>query len=134
MRHRRFAPEPASVGRARAFIAGCVERYPEDFRDRALLLVSELATSAVVHARTNFDVTVADAAGRLRVGVRDHGHRAPAFAGDGRLFSSRGLRIVEVFADAWGFTERAEQGAQIWFTLEHRPPDGEMARIGATEP
>jgi hypothetical protein len=82
--------------------------------DAALLLTSELATNAVLHARTEFDVTVARLADVVRIAVTDGNTRlpqpcmAPADATTGR-----GLALVDAMASAWG-ADRHGRGKTVW--------------------
>jgi anti-sigma regulatory factor (Ser/Thr protein kinase) len=107
-----FQPTPESVRAARSFVASHV---PEGLRDRAVLLVSELASNAVVYAGTNpFEVRIRLAPSR-RIEIRDASGVLPAMLDpsfeDAR---GRGLRIVEALADAWGVCSD-ENGKVVWF-------------------
>ncbi len=124
----RFPAQPASVTAARGFVtdalrtAGAVERL-----DDARLLVSELATNAVVHARTDFTVTVHVGPGSLYLEVQDGAAGEPMLPGadvpepdeviDLRAEHGRGLRLVSVAADEWGF-RRTDHGKVVWFRLD----------------
>jgi len=84
------------------------------------LLVSELATNAVVHARSCFDVTVEKlACGGARVEVRDFGNGMPRVLHHEPIaLSGRGLQIVTSLARSWGIEERpAGTGKSTWFTV-----------------
>jgi anti-sigma regulatory factor (Ser/Thr protein kinase) len=82
------------------------------------LLVSELATNAVVHARTPFRVTVKMRSDLVRVEVSDQA------AGDLPVPSDvapdveggRGLLFVDWLADRWGYSATAG-GKTVWFEL-----------------
>jgi anti-sigma regulatory factor (Ser/Thr protein kinase) len=83
-------------------------------------MVSELATNAVLHAKSRFDVIVervSDSA--IRVEVRDFGHGIPRLlAGSTEAQSGRGLRIVALLAETWGVENRpGGRGKTIWFTV-----------------
>jgi anti-sigma regulatory factor (Ser/Thr protein kinase) len=91
------------------------------------LLVSELVTNALKHARTTATLTVAVATGMIEVGVADHGFgRAvipgqrgvdlPRVPGATRVLeaSGRGLIIVDALAEEWGVSAHAT-GKQVWF-------------------
>lgn len=88
-----------------------------ELADTAALLVSEVVTNAVLHARSQVHLTV-DCDGRaVRVEVADSSPAAPARrsftpnAGTGR-----GLLLVDELADAWGL-ERADDGKIVWFEV-----------------
>jgi anti-sigma regulatory factor (Ser/Thr protein kinase) len=90
--------------------------------DRVVLVVSELVTNAVVHARTTLEVWFAADDRSVAVGVRDFdldGWRlgrpeAPAGRADRTVpRGGRGLAIVDALADDWGMTETGD-GKRVW--------------------
>ena len=98
-----FAAEPHSVPLARAFVrselhARGAGRYGED----AALVVSELATNAITHARRPFVVRVLLRPGRARVEVSDPDE------------SGRGLFVVAAVARSWGVGTAAGRDPVIW--------------------
>ena len=138
---RRFPAACRSVGEARHFlveqIGGCCHRDVE----LLALMVSELATNAVQHAGTEFEVAVTmtpDAEGcDVLVRVTDEGpgfcalRVTPADAPHGR-----GLRIVESLAGAWGVEEQSgRSGKTVWFTarVESASVAGGAARREVTD-
>jgi anti-sigma regulatory factor (Ser/Thr protein kinase) len=120
-RSRHFSQEPSSVPVARQFVADSLAALEPGVGETAALLVSELATNAVVHASSDFAVTVVypTSSGRVRVEVVDGvpGQpmplRPPPTAPHGR-----GLLLVSSLAQEWG-VEGAGRGAgkTIWFEL-----------------
>lgn len=115
----RYDAEPDSPRLARWWLGDLLRRnhLEHDLHD-AVLLVSELATNAVTHARSAFEVVVSLADGRLRVEVTDADAGVPQVqwvpAG---ATSGRGLLIVETLAQAWGVSP-AEGGCKtVWFEL-----------------
>lgn len=91
----------------------------------ALLLVSELVTNAVVHARTEVALSLAVADGGLEVAVRDAAAdlslrpRAAVMSPDAPgspVEGGRGLQLLELLAETWDVTPSAE-GKQVWFRL-----------------
>ena len=128
---RRFPASAASVGQARRFL---LDRLPEgcaDDADALVLMLSELATNAVRHAATEYEVSVrvAGETGRVVVEVTDAagGYPAPQEpAGDAP--HGRGLHIVRTLADAWGIEmQRDRRGKTVWFSSTlpggHEPVD-----------
>ena len=72
----RFPSQPASVPAARRFVTEVlVEAGASSLLDDARLLISELAANAVLHAGTDFSVTVHLSVQRLYVEVRDGDRR-----------------------------------------------------------
>ena len=120
MRSELFPGDPSSVPAARRFIGECVEQLGLGSLPLVQLLVSELATNAVVHARSSFDVTVEKLrCGGARVEVRDFGDGTPRVLDhEPMAVSGRGLEIVRSLARSWGIEERpAGIGKSTWFTV-----------------
>ena len=84
----------------------------------ATQLVSELATNAVIHARTEFVVEVAQTADKVRVEVRDSSPVVPAQRRYGEESTTgRGLRLVATMAGEWG-VETHGNGKTVWFEID----------------
>ena len=82
--------------------------------DAVALLVSELTTNAVVHARTPFTVTVSVSIRALRVEVSDESDVPPEPTTYGM-----GLRVTDAVSCAWGWLPTTT-GKTIWFELPAR--------------
>ncbi|MHB1928409.1 MAG: ATP-binding protein [Acidimicrobiales bacterium] len=116
---RRFDGSPESVREARAFVAGVVGAWElPDLEELAVLLTSEVATNAVRHARTPFQVSVERRPLELLVKVRDGSTALPRPL-DVPLDSEggRGLPLVRVLTSRWGSATR-DDGKLVWFALE----------------
>ncbi|MFF5159300.1 SpoIIE family protein phosphatase [Streptomyces sp. NPDC000348] len=120
---RRFPPAPKSVAEARRFVRAALGDAAPDLVDTAQLLVSELVTNVVLHARTEVEVTarVDDGTVRVRVGDRrpDHGlvpHGFPPCAGTGQ-----GLPLVAGLSSRRG-VETGDRGKTVWFELRPEGP------------
>ncbi len=130
MRERCGTPYPASVLRAGESFAGRADsisqarRFAESTLDAwqleelvwtATVLVSELATNAVLHARSGFTVTLEQLGPEeVRLEVQDGSPRAPSL----RRFSDeattgRGLQLLDKLATEWGTTTHAD-GKTVW--------------------
>ena len=123
---RRFAAVAPSVSEARRFLLsllpdGCESAEAAEAADSAALILSELATNAVQHAGTDFEVAVdiAPDGRRLRVAVSDSAATFPAPQdADTEACDGRGLHIVRELADAWGIgVRRGRLGKTVWFHL-----------------
>lgn len=113
----RLPPEPRSAGAARRFIANALDDGDE-VAELAVLLVSELASNAIVHAATPFEITSHVRDERLRVEVSDGDATPPIvqrYAPDS--VSGRGMHIVATTADRWGYEPRPG-GKVVWFELD----------------
>jgi anti-sigma regulatory factor (Ser/Thr protein kinase) len=110
----RLPPEPSSAGAARRFVAAALDAGGE-VAELAVLLVSELASNAVLHARTPFEVVVHVDEGHLRVEVSDLDSRLPSLRTYAReSITGRGLHMVAASADRWGF-DAQPGGKVVWF-------------------
>ena len=82
-------------------------------------MVSELATNCVLHAKSDFTMTIEQTGRHVRVDVADTGtgHVAIKLAGPGEV-SGRGLSIVDRLSDTWGVTEYPDRaGKSVWFMV-----------------
>jgi len=119
----RLDAEPRSVGHARRFCSATLEGWgvAGELIDTCVLLVSELATNAVLHARTPFTVTI-ERRPALRVEVHDEDPRLPHPRDYGPEASSgRGLHLVEALAQSSGTVTHAAGGKSVWFELAWDP-------------
>jgi anti-sigma regulatory factor (Ser/Thr protein kinase) len=108
-------PEPRSARSARRFLEDVVG--DAQLLEIAALLVSELVTNAILHARTNIQVTVDQADGVLRVEVSDESPAMPSRRDYGdEATTGRGLGLVSALASDWGTTVNGH-GKVIWFEL-----------------
>jgi anti-sigma regulatory factor (Ser/Thr protein kinase) len=129
-RSRRFRGEPESVSAAREFVRDALKGQSGEVLEAAELMVSELATNCVLHARTDFELAV-QSRGEIRVEVRDTGPGQPVpQSPKPQEPSGRGLRIVEAMSSTWGVVP-SRDGKTVWFTLAEQPRlDGEAVPAG----
>lgn len=112
-------PLPASVGQARRFVVERLARLGvSDPDDDAALVVSELVTNAVLHARTDLVVRVRRyRRGVARVEVVDGSSVLPGPRAVTRASrSGRGLTLVDELASDWG-VEPSGTGKVVWFMV-----------------
>jgi anti-sigma regulatory factor (Ser/Thr protein kinase) len=105
---------------ARRFVTSVLGRRPYQglvASDEAQLVVSELATNAVIHAGTPFSVSVACHGSTIRISVRDGNESPPAIRHAGpEARSGRGLRLVAAVAHDWG-VDADPAGKTVWADL-----------------
>ena len=115
----RLPPEPSSARAARRFAAATLDgwRCDEGVVDTVLLLLSEVVSNAILHARTELEVWLEARSGVVRVEVVDGAampiHRRPSGPDDQ---SGRGTGLIETLSEAWG-TDRMTTGKRVWFEV-----------------
>ncbi|SHN26775.1 ATP-binding protein [Cryptosporangium aurantiacum] len=113
---------------ARRFVADTLgPRADVDLVDAAELLVTELVTNAVVHARSRATVLIITGRDRsdVRIEVHDEAYEPPRLGGfDPDALSGRGLALVDAMSDRWGVEPDgpSRSGKRIWFELRVRTP------------
>ncbi|MDQ1361545.1 MAG: hypothetical protein QOJ44_1922 [Acidimicrobiaceae bacterium] len=131
---RHLAGVPASVAQARRFAIEALGDLPGDIVNDVAVMVSELATNALVHAATSFTVSVDRRERMVHVEVTDVGSGIPTRRSPGETEAhGRGLAIVEELSDQWGTSHPAgDIGKSVWFTInmpvEHQTSDAYIAR------
>jgi len=119
----RFHAGPDAPRAARRFVMSMLERSPygqrAPFAD-VQLVVSELATNAVIHAGSPFSVSVRCDDEAIRISVQDWSRTPPQLRGAGAVGrSGRGLHLVGAVAREWG-VEPAPDGKTVWAELPLR--------------
>lgn len=99
---KRFDPSPAAIQAARAFLQDAIAGRAENDSEELTLVLSELATNAVEHAGTPFEVVV-ETDGFVRIEVEDGSTAKPVKQSESpTAVHGRGLQIVEDVCDRWG--------------------------------
>lgn len=112
-----FLPDPASSRDARQVVARVLERVGlDDLVTSVSLVVSELATNAVLHARTAFSVRLRISRDVARIEVEDAAGGRPIMRHfSTQATSGRGLRLVDGLSRAWGVTTgKGGKGKVVW--------------------
>ncbi|MCM3884671.1 ATP-binding protein, partial [Frankia sp. R82] len=112
----------ASSGQARTAIRAVLLDYGIAAVEDVTLLVSEVVTNAVLHARSDLVLRAFLEPGRLRVSVEDREGAylpRPGAAASNRPDpeSGWGLLLVEALSMAWG-VETTANGKRVWFDTE----------------
>jgi serine/threonine-protein kinase RsbW len=120
---RRFPGTAASIGQARAWVAGLLPPGCPRVADVALV-VSELATNAVLHSASGapggvFEIRVDVEPGVVAVAVADAGPALVPATRQGEF--GRGLELVAEVADAYEATV-TEAGRTAWCRLDWPDP------------
>ena len=112
-----FEPQSDNVAAVRHFTRERFDRVTPKCVADLVLVASELATNAIVHARTRFSVGLGLTGGVGRIEVVD---RAPNLPSGRSLALStsnrRGLLVVATLADSWG-VEWEEAAKTVWAEL-----------------
>lgn len=116
---RSLPPVPESARAARETVHEALAAVGRaDLADAAGLLVSELVTNAIVHARTTIGLHVAAGPDGLHVAVRDGSTALPVQRHYGRVATTgRGLGLVELMSDRHGTDSHPVEGKTVWFEL-----------------
>lgn len=112
-------PVPGSAAHARRFVGETLSGWGcDDFVESGRLLVSELVTNAVLHARTPMTLVVRLRKDGVRVEVHDGNPAAPTMRDYGaEAMTGRGLSLVADLASRWG-VERDSAGKSVWFEID----------------
>jgi anti-sigma regulatory factor (Ser/Thr protein kinase) len=118
---RDFDDQLTEIVSARRFAADAIGDHAR--LDDALVVVSELATNAVRHARSRFSLSVDRDDEHLRIEVLDHGEGMPVMPvadrapRDAPRSGGIGLFVVDALADRWGVVEQPA-GKLVWAELD----------------
>jgi anti-sigma regulatory factor (Ser/Thr protein kinase) len=84
----------------------------------AQLLASELATNAIIHAHSGFEVVASESHGVVHVEVSDESDiRLPQRAPKPLGVHGRGLYLLQELSTSWGVTYH-RPGKTVWFDLQ----------------
>lgn len=114
-----FPAQPDTPGLARQNLDRALDTWgvPPDDRWPALMVVSELVTNAVEHARTPVLLNITMTDGGLLVEVQDESADEPRLRlSDDLSPRGHGLRVVQGLADRWSWMP-APGGKTVWATV-----------------
>jgi anti-sigma regulatory factor (Ser/Thr protein kinase) len=115
--------DPGSIAACRHFVGlHLLEHGLGSMVDDAQLVVSELATNAVVHARTPFVVVLSGVEGSVRLAVSDESSTVPSQATPDACAledeTGRGLWLVRHLSQDWGVTATASGDKTVWASFD----------------
>jgi anti-sigma regulatory factor (Ser/Thr protein kinase) len=114
-----FPADVTAASQARHRLADTLRRlgHPGALLEDARVVVTELAANAVLHAGSDFTVSIHGDASRLRIAVRDGSRAIPApQEPSAHRLSGRGLVLVSALARRWG-VEPLPDGKVVWAEL-----------------
>jgi len=110
--------DPVSPRQARALVRNLLGRADRDLVASVELLVSELVTNAITHARSAPSIEVAISPRVVRVEVRDDSPDMPSVrAPDEGRPGGRGLHLVREMSARWGASP-SDGGKVVWFEVD----------------
>lgn len=116
-----LAPIPGAPRAAREWVAAKLAGWPAPGVENASLVVSELVTNAVLHARTPIVLRCVPAVSRARLEVRDELGDAPMLkAHTSDSPTGRGLRLVASLSEEWGVSTAADAKV-VWCVVDAYP-------------
>lgn len=111
--------DPSEVKRARDFVSSAVRswRMPGVADGAIREMTSELATNAVLHAKTDFAIVVRYESHAVRVEVGD-GSRASPIQQSLRedATTGRGILLIRAMSSDWGVLDTVH-GKRVWFEV-----------------
>jgi CheY-like chemotaxis protein/anti-sigma regulatory factor (Ser/Thr protein kinase) len=114
-----FDADVRSVPKAREFVRRVLQRWDRGtLADDASLVVTELASNAVLHAGSSYQVRLTASPGSLRIEVTDGDTGTPEpqpFSATAE--SGRGIVIVSAVAASWGIDAVPGRGKVTWAEL-----------------
>lgn len=117
---RTFGADPERVREAREYVADLLlaRGWSDTAVDKARLVISELATNALLHAQTPFELTC-HIHGTARFEIRDWDPGSIPLVRDARpgRVGGLGLRLIEAIATDWG-VETHPEFKVVWCTVD----------------
>lgn len=121
-----LAPDTAAPAKARVWLRDRLTEWDLDKQaDDLQLVVSELVTNAVLHARSTVEIAISVGEGIIELSVADADNRLPVIRSASEVWDEggRGLTLVSALSDDWGVAHRCH-GKHIWVRM---PAPGDWA-------
>ena len=118
-----------SASQARAFVSRhLLDHKLAHLVDDIRLVVSELATNAMVHAQTPFTVTLGGFEDTVFLAVLDGSRVGPTLVIARDLDTSgRGVSIVQTLSRDWGVRDRTSGGKTVWAEFDARKTSARLS-------
>lgn len=115
-----FSPKVTSAGDARAFVGHHLRRHALGYLiDDIELVVSELVTNAVLHARTSLLVVITANPGCVKLTVHDGSGSLPVWrTAEPSDTGGRGMSIVDACSTEWGTVCDIEGHKSVWASFD----------------
>src|SRR5215212_3084376 len=116
---RRYPPDPSIVASVRSFAAGRLHSLQlSELQDDVELLLTELITNVIIHARTEFEIRLEPSGAGVRVEVTDDNPTMPVGGTlSAAALSGRGLMLVQSMSTRWGAHHDPAGGKTVWFEI-----------------
>lgn len=121
-----------ALPRIRAAAMAVVRETAPELTDDAVLVLTELATNALLHGEPPVVLRLLPAEGGVRIEVEDSGGALPQYAGHvPEAATGRGLWLVSALARAWGVEPRVQgRGKVVWADLGAPTADRAAPTVG----
>ena len=118
-REQTWPPAPVSVSHTRRFLRETLDLWGlQTLGDPAAVVLSELATNAVIHAGTDFTVRLSTSGKqKLRLSVTDGSTHMPRRAKNRHATTGRGLQLIDGLSTEWGAMLHGVEGKTVWALL-----------------
>ena len=115
---RSFTGESSAIGAARCFVADTLNSWGlEQLVEDGSIVVSELVTNAIIHAESDFAVSLSSHGDAVRLSVHDHSPAIPVMRTPLPVaISGRGLRLITALTRRWG-ADLVGDGKVVWAEL-----------------
>jgi anti-sigma regulatory factor (Ser/Thr protein kinase) len=118
-------PQFSSAGEARGFVSDSLVEHDLSYMiDTVRLAVSELATNVILHARTDYTITLTGTRDKLLMEVEDQAQdevpgltgmsAAPQVRNSAAAINGRGLELVSLLSQEWGVTTDRPGFKTVW--------------------
>jgi anti-sigma regulatory factor (Ser/Thr protein kinase) len=116
---RSFGLDLSGARQARHFVRTTLQGWADhELMDDAVLVVSELASNAIIHARSAFTVTVRAGEELARIAVREDGSARPSDPMPTLVAATgRGLGLVAALSARWGAEAAGDGRRLVWAEL-----------------